>query len=528
MRRYFPLAALTLVAFVCVPSAVHTQGPKQNYDLQPKFRRSARPVAGQYLVALNDDVVGPRGENSHAAEIADELASVHGGNVVRVFKHAVQGFSVQLPEAAAEAISHDPRVAFVEEDGLFRAAVDQQTLPTNDALWGLDRIDQHDYLDRLYHFRQTDTAVHVYVLDTGIRTTHVQFGDRASVAFDSIGDGQNGQDCNGHGTHVAGIIGGSTYGVAKNVKLHSVRVLRCDGRATDTDGTSVIAGVDWVTSHHENPAVANMSLYGPLNSMLDEAVSRSIGSGVIYVVAAGNTDADFPDPDACHHSPGSVAGAYTVGASTMANARRGDSKYGQCLDMFAPGDQILSAWYQNDYDTAVLGGTSMAAPHVAGVIALELENNPSASPLVLTTPCRLSDIGEGSPNELLFSRNGTDVCTPSTVCQGPNCRHLVGTLGTSDSTSWLSACGAAYYSSPTNGLHQAWLTGPAGSEFDLTLMKYVTPKGMIGGMWIGVAGSDNPGSCETVTYSGTPATYYWRVRSKSGGGNYDLSYIVPQ
>jgi subtilisin family serine protease len=268
------------------------------------------------------------------------------------------------------ALRADPRVAFVTPDGIATINATQ-----SNATWGLDRIDQRKLpLNGTYRYSNTGSGVTAYVIDTGIRITHVEFGGRARSGWDFSDDDPDASDCHGHGTHVAGTIGGSTYGVAKDVSLVAVRVLSCSGSGSWSD---IIAGIDWVTADHEagEPAVANMSLGGSGNSAVDLAVRNSIADGVVYAVAAGNSNAN-----ACQFSPARVTEAMTVGASTSADAKASFSNWGSCMDWFAPGQDIMSAWRTSDTATATISGTSMASPHTAGVAALFLESLPGASP----------------------------------------------------------------------------------------------------------------------------------------------------
>jgi subtilisin family serine protease len=312
----------------------------------------------------------------------------------------LQGFSATLPANVLETLRKNPNIAYIEADQV--VTLDASQSP---ATWGLDRIDQRNRrLNNTYNYNFTGAGVHVYVIDTGIRTSHVEFGGRADKLFDSVGDGQNGNDCHGHGTHVSGTIGGAVYGVAKGVSLHAVRVLDCGGSGSYA---GVIAGVDFVTSHHQAgvSAVANMSLGGPPSTALDNAVANSINDGVTYAIAAGNSSAN-----ACNYSPARVSMAVTVGASTSSDRRSSFSNYGTCLDLFAPGSSITSAWNTSDTATNTISGTSMAAPHTAGVAALYLEAHPGSAPLQVRNALvdnassgKLKAVGAGSPNLLLYS-----------------------------------------------------------------------------------------------------------------------------
>lgn len=360
-------------------------------------------IPEQYIITLKDDVVG-------ANLVAKAFAAANGGTVVQVYSHALNGFTLKIPKAAADVLRKNPLVASVEQDAVVHIATTQSSAP-----WGLDRIDQRTLpLSSSYTYNSSGTGVHAYVIDTGLRASHSEFAGRVGSGFTVIKDGRGTGDCNGHGTHVAGTIGGTLYGVAKDVTLHPVRALDCGGSGT---WSGVIAAIDWVTANHTAPAVANLSLGGSYSQTVNNAVQNSIASGVVYVVAAGNSSAD-----ACNYSPASTPEALTVGASQATNpdSPASFSNKGQCLDLYAPGNNITSAWYTSNSASKVLSGTSMAAPHAAGVAALYLADNPSASPgevmsavVANATAGALSNLSAGSPNKLLFALFGSSASLPA-------------------------------------------------------------------------------------------------------------------
>jgi subtilisin family serine protease len=398
-RAVWIIVCMTTLALVPARAQREAAGPAVQRGDHPKMHRKGVNAIPQHYIVVMDDVAAaaPAADVRASVARATEMSTRFGAGLTHVYAHAINGFSAWMSDDRALALSDDPGVKFVEEDQVMTATVTQNNPP-----WGLNRIDQRDLpLNQTYQYTSTGAGVTVYIIDTGIRRTHTQFRGRAFVGFDAVGDGQNTNDCNGHGTHVSGTVGGSTYGVAKSVRLFAVRVLSCSGSGSNA---GVIAGVDWVTANRVRPAVANMSLGGGASTALDNAVRNSIASGVTYAIAAGNSNAN-----AANSSPARVTQAITVGATTMTDARSSFSNFGSVVDIFAPGSAILSAWRTSDTATNTISGTSMATPHVAGVAARFLQNNPTASPAAVrnelvaqATLNHLSGIPSGTANRLLF------------------------------------------------------------------------------------------------------------------------------
>ncbi|MFI7306446.1 S8 family peptidase [Micromonospora aurantiaca] len=366
-----------------------------------RYAGAADAVSGSYVVVLKGDAVGTANTLAARTAVPDRaagLAKRYGGNVGTVWSSALTGYSAKMTPAQARRLAADPSVAYVEQD---RVMTTQGT--QTGATWGLDRIDQRNLpLNSTFTYPNTASNVRAYIIDTGIRTTHSDFGGRATWGTNTVDT--NNTDCNGHGTHVAGTVGGTKYGVAKGVRLVAVKVLNCSGSGTTA---GVISGVNWVTSNAVKPAVANMSLGGGASTTLDNAVANSINSGITYALAAGNSSAN-----ACNSSPARVASAITVGSTTSTDARSSFSNYGSCVDIFAPGSSITSAWRTSDTATNTISGTSMASPHVAGAAALVLSANTSYTPAQVAsyltsnaTTGKVTSPGSGSPNRLLFVVN---------------------------------------------------------------------------------------------------------------------------
>jgi len=401
-------------------------------------------IPNQYIVVFKEELVSEKAEllsqrsnysikqakTKVITDLSIDLAIKASGSLERTYTSAINGFVLKsASKKAVEIMSKDDRVAFIEQDQRVSIEATQ-----NNATWGLDRIDQANLpLNNTYIYDQNGSGVNAYVVDTGVRTSHNQFGGRASSGFTAINDGNGSNDCNGHGTHVAGTVGSSTYGVAKNVNIVAVRVLDCAGSGSNS---GVLAGIDWVKDNHVKPAVANMSLGGGSSTALDNAVNAAVAAGVTMVVAAGNEN-----QNACNVSPARAANAITVGSTTSSDRRSSFSNYGSCLDIYAPGSSITSTWYTGNSSTNTISGTSMAAPHVAGVAALYLDDNPNASPAQVQAAIesasianKVSDARTGSPNLLLNNDFGGGTPPPPPPPTGGTLSNGVAKTGLSGST----------------------------------------------------------------------------------------------
>ncbi len=407
------LATLTLVASCQVALAQSAAPEPTVYNIQGYS--SANKIPNQYIVVLNDNAVMSqaytlrnqgysldRAKAMVVKEMSVDLSTKARGNVERMYSSALNGVVIKTRASKKiAALLKDPRVAFIEADKRVYLGATQ-----NNATWGLDRIDQTNLpLNNTYNYDSNGSGVNAYVIDTGVRISHNEFGGRGRSGYTAINDGNGTNDCQGHGTHVAGTIGSSTYGVAKSATIHAVRVLGCDGSGSNS---GVIGGVDWVAANHVKPAVANMSLGGGASTALDNAVNSAVSQGITMVVAAGNDNRN-----ACSYSPARAANAITVGSTTSTDSRSSFSNYGTCLDIYASGSSFTSTLSTSNSSSITISVTSMAAPHVAGVAALYLDANPSASPSQVEAaiegaaiPNKVTDARTGSPNLLLNNFSG--------------------------------------------------------------------------------------------------------------------------
>jgi subtilisin family serine protease len=509
MKRLAPFAMLVVVIACQTDRSPSDLAAPSFAAAQLDAGQAGGRVPGQYIVVFQETVADPTG-------LARQLASAHGASLRFTYRSALKGFSARMPDAAATVLARNPNVAYVEQDQeVF--AITTETMDGNGDPWGLDRIDAAAGLSGTYNYTNTGSGVTAYIIDTGIRTTHNEFGGRASGGFTAINDGNGTNDCHGHGTHVSGTVGGNTYGVAKSVALVAVRVLNCSGSGT---WDQVIAGIDWVTQHHSGPSVANMSLGGGASSAVDQAVQNSIASGVSYAVAAGNGNIAGKAQNACNYSPARVTAAMTVGATTKTDTKASWSNYGSCVDWFAPGVGIKSAWNTSDGATNTISGTSMATPHTTGVAALYLQSNPSATPQQLRDALYAAATkgivsNSNTPNnDLLYSPPGgfggssPPPNNPPTAaftfsCTDLNCSF---TDGSSDSDGAISSWSWTFGDGGTSSLQNPQHSYAAGGTYSVWLT--VTDNDQA---------SDNTSHSVSVTAAQPPAATLSASSSKTRG-----------
>ena len=479
--------AFVLVMVGCNKIPLDNLSPNspQNLNPAPLLNKAvgASYINDNYIVVFKDNVNDVDGET-------DQIGKKYTVKSKYRYKHTIKGFSGILSAIAVDALRNDPRVAYVEQDQVVHFVAVQSNPPS----WGLDRIDQHPLpLSASYTYNQTGMGVDAYIIDCGILLTHTDFGGRAVTGVDEITPGGTATDGNGHGTHVAGTVGGSLYGVAKGVKLIAVRVLDNSGSGT-TSG--VIAGIDWVTNDHTTrPAVANMSLGGGISTSLDDAVRRSIADGVTYCIAAGNSTAD-----ASTASPARVTEAVTVGATDINDVFATFSNFGSVVDISAPGVNITSDWNTSNTATNTISGTSMATPHVAGAAALYLQANPTATPAAVQsalksngTPNTITSVPGGTVNLLLYSlvTTGPPPPAPATPVLSSPADAATG-ISASPTLSWQTSAGADSYGVQVSTV----------SNFSIIVYSQTGITATSTGV-TGLAGN---------------TTYYWRVNATNTGG----------
>ncbi|MEV4945141.1 S8 family peptidase [Streptomyces sp. NPDC053755] len=507
------LAAASAIAVAALALGTASALPASAAEAAPEgvIQNAGAPgtVTGSYIVTLDESA---QAETAKGRAVAAE----YGATIKKTYTSALNGYHVELSEAQAKKLAADPAVRSVVQNRVFTVSGTQPSPPS----WGLDRVDQRALpLNQSYTYPDTaGQGVTAYIIDTGVRISHSDFGGRAANGYDAIDNDNVAQDGHGHGTHVAGTVAGNAYGVAKKAKIVGVRVLDNQGSGTTAQ---VVAGIDWVTRNAVKPAVANMSLGGGIDSALDTAVRNSIASGVTYAVAAGNDSSN-----ASNYSPARVAEAITVGSTTNTDARSSFSNYGTVLDLFAPGSSITSAWNSSDSATNTISGTSMATPHVAGAAAVYLADNPTATPAQVSTaltgaatPNVVTNPGTGSPNRLLFVGGGGTTPPPGKRFEN-TADYAIADNATVESpvtVSGVTGNAPAALQVPVNIVHtyigdlQVQLIAPDGTAY--TLKGY------------GTGGSaDNINTTYTVNASSEVANGTWKLRV-SDNANYDTGKI---
>lgn len=490
LHKYLPLLALsTLLLSACTksnwPMEVFQSQTQQQANASSAANASEasgnRPIKDAYIVVFHDAV-------ADVAGTVDALTKPINVKAKYIYKNSIKGFAATLPPAALDNMRKNPNIRYIEQDQEVSLNLTQ-----SGATWGIDRTDQSTLpLDGTFTYETSGAAVDAYIFDTGIRQDHAEFGGRAKPGYDAIVAGGTSNDGNGHGTHVAGTVGGITYGMAKQTNLFAVKVLADNGSGS---WSGVVAGIDWAVGHHTTrPAVGNMSLGGGASTSVDDAVRRAVADGIVMCVAAGN---DYQN--AANYSPARTAEAITVGATTSTDGFASYSNFGSIVDILAPGSSIKSAWFTSSTAVNTISGTSMATPHVAGAAALYLETYPGSTPAQVSsglksiaTPNRIASVPTGTPNLLLYVKFGpvTPPETPAAPVLSAPANGATGT-STSPTLSWIASTNATTYTVQVSNT----------ADFSSIL-------------------SQSTLSTTSLTLNGLTngTTYYWRVNASNATG----------
>lgn len=529
MKARFILGALVTVAILGAcgqkesGSVVQPEEIGRTRTLAPILgTEQANPIQGQYIVHLSslnkETQVSAQSIGSLVAKLGLDPKGVQ---VKQVYSHAMNGFAAHLSAQNVNRLRKNKAVKYLAQDGIARIAHVKASGIQSDAPWGLDRIDQENLpLNKTYSYPQTGKGIDLFVIDTGVRVSHQEFGGRARWGVNTTGDGKD-YDCNQHGTVVASIAAGKTFGVAKEANIISVKTMNCDGTGA---WSAIIKGIDWVVQNKKGPAILNMSLGGLAHKALDDALHKAISKGVVAVVASGNNGKEDKPYDACVNSPARVGSAITVAGTVDDDRFAWFSNSGKCVDINAPGNRIKVAGHNSDTEELEASGTSVATPFVMGAAALLLEKEPHLTPAQIesklkanATRDRLTKVPEnGHPNLLLNVRaeNASDPSPKPDPKPTPDQPIYEDVVNPNSSSFQPNGTKGFQYG---GGTLKANLSSDAAADLDLYLQK------KIDGQWVDVEWSSSNGSYETITYNAQSGLYRWEVYASYGYGAYKLS-----